>query len=358
MQIRATNFESLRLAFHFLVSTAVIALALMLLIYPAITICVVVMDPHLAKTGESRLVPLWFKSAAGRFVSWANMYLDTNYAKSLHHDDIPATEWPMFGSVFFLVTAEDLQERGAIDATQGTIREAVEKAAQIVASLVTATWVKTKWGNAYEKNFWKDTGWVAGFSEMPRGSQADFMDVDSGPVLFDVGSVASAFAIGAAKSVGRIDHAAPLAAEVVAASWPTPFGPLIPGFMGRVAVKSWSLGEVALLFSMTRPTLAAETVPFEGHTPWIVWALFLVYAGAGSFLIWFEIRSCRRLIRIIHGSTPSAKRERGQLVSQASLTLRAWYGAPYAATAASVNNPGQSGRTHTITRRTRPCDVG
>ena len=102
----------------------------MLLIYPAITICLVVTDSQLNQTGESRLVPLWFKSAAPRFLSWANTYLETNYAKSLRHDDIPATEWPMFGAVFFLVTAEDLQKRGKIDATQGTIREAVEKAAR------------------------------------------------------------------------------------------------------------------------------------------------------------------------------------------------------------------------------------
>ena len=55
----------------------------------------------------------------------------------------------MFGAVFFLVTAEDLQAQGKIDATQGTMREAVEKAAEIVASPVTATWVKTKWGDGY-----------------------------------------------------------------------------------------------------------------------------------------------------------------------------------------------------------------
>ena len=60
------------------------------------------------------------------------------------------------------------------------------------------------------KGFWKDTGWIAGFTEMPRESQAEFMDVDSGPVLFGIGSVASAFGIGAAKTAGRIDHAAPL----------------------------------------------------------------------------------------------------------------------------------------------------
>jgi hypothetical protein len=152
-----------------------------------------------------------------------------------------------------------------------------------------------RWYDAYEENFWKDNGWMAGFTEMPKSS-ASFMDVDSGPVLFGFGSVASAFGIGAAKSVGRMDHAAPLTMEVVACSWPTPFGPLIPGFLGRVAAKSWSLGEVALLFSMTRPTMAAETVPFEGHVPLVVWALAAVYATVGFFFIWFEIRSTRRLI--------------------------------------------------------------
>jgi hypothetical protein len=414
----------------------------MLFVYPAITICAVVMDRQLRETGESRFVPQWFESAAPRFVSWANMYLETNYGQSVRNDDIPATEWPMFGAVFFLVTAEELQTQGKIDATRGTVREGVEKAAQIVASPGTATWVKTKWGDgylerenvfyrmllilglssyeritgntqyhatmshqratlaeelaaaklhlcddypsecypadmlwavaaiqraarlentrhdelaksliaafdgplkaaegmpafqanarsgqivqgargcansgillftaeldpavasrwygAYEENYWKDNGWIAGFTEMPRDLHDKFMDVDSGPVLFGFGSVASAFGIGAAKSVGRIDHAAPLTMEVVAASWPTPFGPLVPGLMGRLAVKSWSLGEVALLFSMTRPTLVADRVPLEGSAPPIVWLFVGSYAGMGLFFIGFEIRSFRRRIR-------------------------------------------------------------
>jgi hypothetical protein len=157
--------------------------------------------------------------------------------------------------------------------------------------------VASHWYGAYEKGFWKDTGWIAGFTEMPRGSQRDFMDVDSGPVLCEVGSVASAFGIGAAKTVGRFDHAAPLTMELVAFSWPTPLGFLIPGLMGRLAANSWSLGEVALLFSMTRPTLAAETVPFDGPVPYIVWVVLVVYLSVGMFSIWFEIRSCRRMIR-------------------------------------------------------------
>ena len=138
---------------------------------------------------------------------------------------------------------------------------------------------------------------MVGFTEAPRGSAGELMDVDSGPVLWEFGAAASAFGIGAAKSVGRIDHAAPLTTEAVAFSWPTPLGPLVPGLMGRLAVKSWSLGEVALLFSMTRPTSAAETVPFEGPTPRIVWGLVAVYAGLGLLFIALEIRSCRRLLR-------------------------------------------------------------
>jgi hypothetical protein len=74
----------------------------------------------------------------------------------------------------------------------------------------------------------------------------------------------------------------------------------LPEMKEAVAVKSWSLGEVALLFSMTRPTLASETVSFEGHVPLIVWACLVVYAGAGLFFIWFEIRSCRRLAQWPH----------------------------------------------------------
>ena len=157
--------------------------------------------------------------------------------------------------------------------------------------------VAGRWYRAHEEGFWKDNGWMVGFTEAPRGSAGEVMDVDSGPVLLEFGASASAFGIAAAKNVGRIDHAAPLTAEAVAFSWPTPFGPLVPGLMGRVAVNSWSLGEVALLFSMTRPTSTAETVPFEGPTPKSVWLLAAVYAGLGLLFIALEVRGCRRVWR-------------------------------------------------------------
>ena len=425
-----------------IVSIVEIAFALLFFVYPAIVVARLVLDPDLRQRGESRFVSRAFESAAPRYLAWATDYLDSRQAGSLHPDDVAATEWPMFGSVFFLVTAEDLQTQGRIDATQGVLREAVEKAAEIVASPVTATWVRTKWGESYlehenvfyrmllilglssyesvtgnldhhvlmssqrqqlarelaaarlpllddypgecypndvlwavaaiqraarldhanhddlarslmaafdgpirapeglpafqvdsksgrilqrargcgnsgillfapeldpviagawyrahETHFWKDTGWIAGFAETPHGTSQDFMDVDSGPVLWGIGSAASAFGIGAAKSAGRLDHAVPLTLEAIACSWPTPFGYLIPGLLGRLAANGGCLGEIALLFSMTRPVQGPKIVPFDGSIPGIVWILLATYSGLGLLFLGSGIRSLRREFR-------------------------------------------------------------
>jgi hypothetical protein len=156
--------------------------------------------------------------------------------------------------------------------------------------------VATRWYQAYEKDFWKQAWWAVGFTEYPRRSTQGGADVDSGPVVAEFGSVASAFDIGAAKTVGRYDHAAPLTLQAIACSWPTPFGPLIPGVMGSYAVDSWSLGEVALLFSMSRPARVVRSVPYAGVAPPLVWFLLLGYAGLGTLFIRTAIRRVRRLL--------------------------------------------------------------
>jgi len=143
------NFKKIRWFASLAISAVVVALSLAFLIYPAVIICAVMVDPQLRHSGESRWVPLWFESAAHRYVSWSDAYLNSKYAESLRHDDVAATEWPMFGSAFFLVAAEDLHAQGKINATKGVVRQAVDNAAAIVASPVTATWVRTKWGDDY-----------------------------------------------------------------------------------------------------------------------------------------------------------------------------------------------------------------
>jgi hypothetical protein len=335
----------------------------------------------------------------------------------------------MFGAVFFLAAADELQRQGAVDAREGQLRRAVDQAAGVVVSPDTATWVKAKWGDAYlerenvfyrmllilgtasyeritgdtrhhalmsaqrkglaaelerapfhllddypgecwpndvlwavvaiqraaeldgtnhdalarglvavldgpasagglpafmadkrtaraeatprgcgnsgilsmaaeldpaaaarwygvyESGFWQENIWLAGFREHPKGAAATFSDVDSGPVAFGFGSVASAFGIGASRAAGRFDHTAKLTMEAVACSWPTPFGFLLPSLMGSVAMGGGCLGDAALLFSMTRPARAVETVPFKGPPPLIVWLMLAAYAGVGAVLL-------------------------------------------------------------------------
>ncbi len=384
---------------------------------------------------------MWFSALSGRYLSWAELYLSSSYARTINQEDVAGTEWPMFGTIYFLVTADELQRQGKINARQGQIRAAVDKAAEIVVSSDTASWVKEKWGDAYltrenvfyrmllilglssyeritgdtrhralmseqrkglaaeleqapfhvlddypgecwpndvlwsvaaiqraaalegtnhnalaqalmatldgplkvaglpafmvdkktgraiqtprgcgnsgilpfaaeldaaiaarwyrehDAQFWKQTAWLAGFTELPRGSTEPFSDVDSGPVVFEFGSVASAFGIGAAKACGRIDHAATLTLEAVACSWPTPFGFLLPTAMGKVAVGGGCLAETAMLYSMTRTIYSVQTVPFSGPVPLIVWLMFVAYAGTGVLIIGIEVRACRRLLR-------------------------------------------------------------
>ena len=439
----------MKLKLKMILAGVLILLKMILFIYPAIIITLVIIDPELKSSGQSQLVPMWFKTTASKYHSWACNYLRTDYAVSQNSYDVAATEWPMFGSVFFLLTAQELQEQGKIDATNGNIRLAVDKAVEIVSSEKTATWVKKKWKRSYletgksylekenvfyrmllimglssyesitgdakhhaltlqqsktlakelsiakfhlrddypnqcypcdllwavaaiknvnrlehnpieitkltkslmsvfnstiqsktklpafqvnsktghiiqdargsgtsgilqfaamldiktakewygahEKHFWKNNHWFAGFREFPKGVPG-FMDADTGPIVNEFGSVASMFAIGASKSVGRLDHTVPLTVEAVAYLWPTPFGFLIPSVAGKLAVDSWSLGDVALLFSMTRPIYEEKTIPFKGALPWSIWGILFGFIGIGSLLIWLEIRWLRQLI--------------------------------------------------------------
>lgn len=424
--------------FHLVASGVVIVLAVLFCIYPAVIVGVLMTDTLLRQQGQSRLLPLWVRALAGRYERWAEGYLSTGYARKVDAFNVAGTEWPMFGSVYFLVTVDELQRQGRLDASQGKVRRAVERAAEIVVSPDTATWVKAKWGETYltrenvfyrmllilglssyeritgdrrhralmstqrkglaeeleraryhvlddypgecwpndvlwsvaaiqraarlegenhdalarglmnvldgslkvaglpafkvdkatarvwetprgcgnsgilsfaaeldagiasrwyrehDAQFWKQTIWLAGFTELPRGSKETTSDVDSGPVAFEFGSVASAFGIGAAKSVGRMDHAATLTLEAVACSWPTPFGFLLPSAMGKVAMDGGCLAETALLFSMTRPCRVTDTVPFKGPVPLIVWLMLAAYAGTGALFIGVEVRAWRR----------------------------------------------------------------
>lgn len=429
---------SVRFAFHLALAGIVFLLAFLFFFYPAAATLRLALDASFRRTGDSPRITAAFVSVAGRYESWAHRFLQSRFAATLDHGNVAATEWPMFGSVFFLVTAEDLQRQGRLDASRGALRRAVDCAAAVVVAPDTATWVRQKWGpdylerenlfyrmllllglssyesisgderhhawmsrlrshlaaelaaaprhllddypgecypndilwavaaiqraarldathhdplarslmttfdgplrapeglpafqvdaptgrqvqnargcgnsgilifapeldaliaskwyQAYESRFWKTSPWLSGFTELPLGNPGPFMDVDSGPVWFGLGSVASAFGVGAARAAGRLDHAVPLALEAFACSWPTPFGSLLPGLMGKLAADAPCLGDIALLFSLTRP-VGPNVVPFTGPLPRVVWLLPVAWIILGLGIVAAECFGLRR----------------------------------------------------------------
>ncbi len=69
--------------------------------------------------------------------------------------DISGTEWPVFGSVFYLWATESLQEAfdedlsSASSAPRDYARGAIEAAAALVADPNHASWVRDHWGETY-----------------------------------------------------------------------------------------------------------------------------------------------------------------------------------------------------------------
>jgi len=420
-------------------ASTLIIVSLAFFIYPAVTIGFLTVDSKLNSTGQSWMLPRWFETTSHKYTTWAEEYLRTGYATKVNKYNVAATEWPLFGSVFFLLTAKALQEQNSIDVLHGENRIAIDYAAKILASESSATWVKKRWKkryfktgitylekdnvfyrmlfirglSAYEKitqnrryhtqmihqartlaqelidakyhiaddypalcypvdvlwalkaiqeadsiealgvdikglttslvnsleamsskdillppfqadsksgislqeakgsgtsslfpfmltlddqaaqrwyavyteHFWQATPWYSGFREFPRGASA-FEDVDSGPIIHGIGSVASIFGIGASKSMGRLDQAVPLTLEVVAFSWPTPFGFLIPSLGTKVLADSWVLGDTGLLYTMTRSVYSDTIMPFKHTAPLIVWTAMLVFLVIGGILLY------------------------------------------------------------------------
>ena len=418
------------------------ALAAILLYWPAAEVLRLTFSPSFRATGRPPQLRRWLEATAGRFESWAVEFHARQKAAAVETHDVAATEWPMFGSVFFLLAVQDAETlQPGLFSASSKIRRAVEAAAAIVADPVTATWVRRQWGDgylvrenafyrslllhgltaharitgdtrhhellraqvcslknellaapfhllddypgqcwpvdvlwavagirraaallgepvddlpqifmetvnarllddsgtpasmadartgrptapargvsnsglllfaadldapitakwydAYARGFWQDNAWFSGFREMAKGGPDDFQDVDSGPVIQGVGAAASAFGIGAALRAGRVDQAAPMTLQGVAVSWPTPFGFLVPGLMGKVAMDGWPMAESALLFAWTRPSPEAPVVPWTGRTPPLVWAALSLYLLVG-FAVWPGFPALRRSIR-------------------------------------------------------------
>jgi len=90
-----------------------------------------------------------------RYERWASDRVASEQAAKLRVGNISGTEWPVFGSVFYLWATESLQEAWEDDPDRSPLapndyaRNAIEAAVNLVTDPNHASWVKSHWGDDY-----------------------------------------------------------------------------------------------------------------------------------------------------------------------------------------------------------------
>jgi hypothetical protein len=426
-----------------------VALGLWFFIVPAGQLVWLVHDPGLRTGQASRFAFRWHRVLSPRYERWARDRVRSGKAARLSTADIAGTEWPLFGSVFYLWATEGLQEAWEEDSglchvpPKQYARGAIEAAAALVTDPDHAGWVKQHWGDSYlerenlfyrmllisaltsyqrllddkkyeellrwqveslaeeldespygllddypgqcypvdivpaiaairradavlgtdhsefvarairgfqderldqhtglpayvvdskrgraedsargvglsfmliwapqlwpetaedwyakyEAQFWQEGPVFAGFREFPRGTDVGWFnmsDVDAGPIIGGYGVAASAFGVGAARTMGQMDHARKLTAEALVASWPLPDGTLLmPRVLSMISDAPY-LGESATLLALTRRPMVPTQAATGWRLPMMVYAGICVLLGLGVYEIAATIRKVRR----------------------------------------------------------------
>ncbi len=151
------------------------------------------------------------------------------------------------------------------------------------------------WYARYERSFWQDRGWAAGFREYERGAQDEWtFEIDAGPVLDGFGTAASAFGIAGARRNGRFDHAWALSTQMAAAAWTLPGQTLaLPRALSHATDAPW-LGEAALLHFLTVQPAPGVTIVPSNHVPsGLVLFGLLVYGGVPLLALRALVRAVR-----------------------------------------------------------------
>jgi hypothetical protein len=134
--------------------TAVAAAGLLCLVVPAATLLVDFARPD---AGSARLranLLDWHAALAARIEPWARERTGSSRPGDLSRRDVPGTEWPLFGAVFFLWATESVQAMWSIDGLPGPspverTAGAIHAAADLVADPAHAAWVRAHWGETY-----------------------------------------------------------------------------------------------------------------------------------------------------------------------------------------------------------------
>ncbi len=133
----------------------IVGLCFFIFVLPAGTVIRSLHDSGLDGTAVPRRVWRWHRALSPRYAEWARRRVASGAAYRLTTSDIAGTEWPLFGSVFYLWATESLQQafeenpRLAPSAPKDYARDAIAAATALVADPNHAGWVRQHWGDRY-----------------------------------------------------------------------------------------------------------------------------------------------------------------------------------------------------------------
>jgi hypothetical protein len=132
-------------------------LATVFLLYPAGRAVLNIWDPAVGQSGTPSAAWRLYKHLTPRYATWANQRVAEGRAATLPTTDISGTEWPLFGSVFYLWAVDNLQSAwDAGDHSAGVepkifARDAIIAASELVIDTNHSAWVRKHWGDDYLK---------------------------------------------------------------------------------------------------------------------------------------------------------------------------------------------------------------
>lgn len=134
-----------------------VLLALLLatvLLAPAIIVIKDLRDPRIRAGGIPAAAWAQHQALSPRYARWARERISSNRGLELSTANISGTEWPLFGSVFYLWATEALQDdwdanEPTFDAPKVYAREAIEAATLLVIDPKQAGWVQKHYGTNY-----------------------------------------------------------------------------------------------------------------------------------------------------------------------------------------------------------------
>ena len=138
-------------------AAVLILFALCFFLVPGVVVIHDLADANLRSAGIPRSAWKFHRNLSPKFEQWARKRLDSTRAAELSTRNISGTEWPLFGSVFYLWATESLQdewEKGHLPhavAPNIYARGAIEAATRLVIDPTQANWVKIHWGKNYLK---------------------------------------------------------------------------------------------------------------------------------------------------------------------------------------------------------------